>query len=53
MYVWQFDARLFKNIPVDEAWGESETSRSSLHNYMIELKDSVQTGKITIIVNGN
>ncbi len=53
MYVWQFDARLFKHVPADEAWEETTAAKSQLLNYKIELKDSVQTGKITIVLNGN
>ena len=53
MYVWQFDAKVFKYVPIDQAWEENSEIKSQLHNYKIELKDSVSTGKITIMLNGN
>ena len=53
MYIWQFDAKVFNHVPIEDAWEENAEIKSSLHNYKIELKDSVQTGKITIVLNGN
>ena len=53
MYLWEFDARIFRHVPVEDEWEKIPQSSMQLLNYRVELKDSVQTGKFTITLNGN
>ena len=53
MYLWEFVARIFRHVPVEDEWEKIPQSSMQLLNYRIELKDSVQTGKFTITLNGN
>jgi hypothetical protein len=56
-YKWSFDARVYYNVSEEEEW-ETTFARSEGHSdtltkqYRIEIRDSVNTGKITLTING-
>jgi hypothetical protein len=56
-YKWSFDARIYYNVRESEDW-ETTIARSAGHSdtltkgYRIEIRDSVNTGKITLTING-